>query len=142
MKTTEVPQDKAYFEEGKISDVCYAVDENGQSQQVRSLGWQPKNDALALTWSLIEEKLNDIAQEIEKGKLSPIAYYMHKTAMTPAILAGYTGFFRWAVKRHLKARYFAKLNAEKLSRYAEVFGIEVSALTHFNPTIPPHANSI
>jgi hypothetical protein len=42
MKTNEVLQDKAYFEEGKIRDVCYAVDDNGNYTRVLSLGWEPK----------------------------------------------------------------------------------------------------
>ena len=42
MKIDEVPQDKGYLIEGKISDLNYAVDKNGNYTSKQSKGWQPK----------------------------------------------------------------------------------------------------
>ena len=46
MKKAEVPQDNEGLLEGKLREVCYAVDESGNYVTVLSTGWTPKNAAL------------------------------------------------------------------------------------------------
>lgn len=129
MNINEVPQDDdGFLKEGKIRDVCYALDENGNYKQVLSIGWKPKNDALKQAWELVNEKAEDVRQQVLQGKLSPIAYHLEKKLMTPAILSQYTGFAVWRVKRHLKPAVFKKLKPTVLQKYAEVFNLSVEEL--------------
>ena len=57
MKIEEVPQDLKYCKDAVVRDQCYAVDEDGKYQMVKSDGWTPKNDAL--DYALEEDKDKD-----------------------------------------------------------------------------------
>ena len=57
MKIEEVPQDLKYCKDAVVRDQCYAVDEDGKYQMVKSDGWTPKNDVL--DYALEEDKDKD-----------------------------------------------------------------------------------
>ncbi len=129
MKVDEVPQDKEFFEEGKIRDLCYVVDDKGHYTKVLSLGWAPKNDAIKLAWDVVYEHAEETRKQILEGKLSPIAFYMELNIMNAGILANYMNLSKRKVKRHLKMKGFKKLKPEIIARYAEVLGIDIKDLT-------------
>ena len=133
MKKNEVPQDDANVLEGKFKPLKYATNEDGSYTHVHTVGWEPENLALEQAWDAIHENLELIAQEIASGDASPIKYFMEKCLMEPPMLAQYMGISRWRVKRHLKARGFARLSEEKLRQYASIFNIKLEELTHFDP---------
>lgn len=128
MKKQEVPQDDANMLEGKFTEPCYAVDEDGKYTKVGSVGWEPKNVIMQQAWDAVHERVEEIRERVEANDLSPIAYYMEKQLMDLSVLAGYTGFFRWTVKRHLKMKNFIKLNDKKLEKYADAFDISIETL--------------
>ena len=51
------------------------------------------------------------------------------------IVAAYTGFWQWTIKRHLKPSVFKDLSDSKLQKYAEAFDISVDELKNFSPQI-------
>jgi hypothetical protein len=129
MKINEVPQDGNILEKsGEVRDVCYAVDENGEYKQVISVGWEPKNEAINYAWSLIEEESELIKKDVKSGKLSPLAYHIHRNVMTPEILASYTGFTKREIKRWCKPKHFIKLDNEKLGTIARVLKMDIEQL--------------
>ena len=129
MKIKDVPQDDAGFlKEGKVRDVCYAVDDEGKYSQVLSVGWNPKNEAIKQAWEQINSKVETIRQEVIKGKLSPLTFHMERCIMNITILAQYTGFSRWKVKKHMKPKAFNVLESADLEVYAEALGITVETL--------------
>ncbi len=128
MKKNEVPQDDANMLEGKLKEPCYAVDDEGNYTTVKSVGWEPKNIIMQQAWDAVNEKIEEIRQRVEAQELSPIAYYMEKQLMDLGVLAGYTGFFRWTVKRHLKMKNYKKLNDIKLQKYADAFDVSLQTL--------------
>lgn len=130
MNIKEVPQDdEGFLKEGKIRDLCYAIDEEGNYKQVLSLGWQPKNDAMKQAWELINDKAEKIRLRVIKGEASPLAYFIEKNAMTPKLVSQYSGIATWRVRRHLKPMVFKKLNQKLLQKYAEIFSISIKELT-------------
>jgi hypothetical protein len=128
MKFDEVPQDEAFLQEGKIRDLCYVVDKDGQYTSVLSKGWTPKNEAIKLAWNEIYDHAEETRLRVLDGKLSPIAFYMELNIMDLSILANYMDLPRWKVRRHLKMRVFKKLNSEMLSKYAEALNITAGEL--------------
>lgn len=127
MKKNEVPQDLGSL--GKITkEVCYATDASGKYTTELSKGWNVKTEALDVTWNDIEEKIQAAKEKVLRNEASPILFFMEKSVMNIGILAGYTGFFRWRVKRHLKPEVFKKLSIKKLTKYAEVFNVTVDEL--------------
>ena len=88
MKADEVPQDKGFLIEGRISDLNYAVDKDGRYISQQSRGWAPKNEAMSLAWELVFERAENERQLVLAGKRSPLAFYMELNAMDVKILAG------------------------------------------------------
>lgn len=128
MKKEEVPQDDANMLEGKFKEPCYAVDEEGKYTTVKSVGWEAKNIVMQQAWDAVHERVEEVKARVEAGELSPVAYYLEKQLMDLAVLSGYTGFFRWTVKRHLKMKNFDKLSDQKLQKYADAFDISIEIL--------------
>ena len=132
MKKKDVPQDDEGLLEGKLREVCYAVDENGNYTTALSSGWTPKNAALQQAWDDVNEKIEKVKQDVISGKLSPLAYYMEKNIMEVKLLSQYAEIPKWKVKRHLKPKHFNKLDGDILKSYADVFNITVEELTNTN----------
>ncbi len=126
MDRKSVPQDNGVF--GQWHGINYAVDESGQYVLEKTSGWEPVNVANEQAWEAVEERITFIREKMEKGELSPIAYYMEKNLMDIKTLSGYTGISSWRVKRHLDAKVFRRLAPSLLERYAKVFCISVEQL--------------
>ena len=127
MKKTEIPQDKSLLE-GFTREVDYAVDESGRYTAALSTGWEVKTSALNLAWDDIHRRVNDAKQKVMRGEASPILFFMELKLMDPAILSAYTGFWKWQVKRHMKASVFKNLSDKKLKKYANLFEIKLEEL--------------
>ena len=127
MKKDDVPQDLSSL--GKITkEVCYATDSNGKYVTELSSGWDVKIKALDTAWGDIEKRIAAAKQQVLDGKASPLLFFIEYRLMDIAILAGYTGFWKWQIKRHLKPDVFNKLSDKKLKKYAEAFNIKVEDL--------------
>lgn len=129
MKKQDIPQDDSALAD--ISrEICYAQNESGAYETGLSKGWEVKKAALDLAWEDVHDRIASAKQQVLNGEKSPIYYYMELKLMDVQILAGYTGFFKWTVKRHFKPSVFAKLPTVKLQVYAKIFDISVDELKH------------
>jgi hypothetical protein len=127
MKKEDVPQDLGAL--GKITkEVCYATDESGKYTTQLSNGWDVKATALDTAWQQVEERIAAAKQKVLNNEASPILFFMEKALMDIEILAGYTGFWQWQVKRHLKPDVFKGLSENKLQKYAGVFNVSIADL--------------
>jgi hypothetical protein len=124
MKIKDVPQDNdGFLQEGKVRDLCYAVDEDGNYKQVLSIGWNPKNEAMKLALQLVDEQVEKTRLDVIEGKLSPLAYYMEKNIMDVKLVSEYTGIPKRKIRKHLSPESFSKLNPSEIEKYAQVFNI-------------------
>jgi hypothetical protein len=127
MKKEEVPQDLSSL--GKITkEVCYATDDAGKYTTELSQGWDVKISALDAAWQDIGERVAAAKARVLRGEASPLLYFMELKLMDIKVLAGYTGFWQWQIKRHLQPAAFKKLSDRALRRYAEIFEISVADL--------------
>ncbi len=127
MKKEELPQDLGAL--GKITgEICYVVDESGNYTTKLSNGWEVKSSALDVAWKDVEQRINAAKQKIDRKEASPILFFMELRVMDIGIMAAYTGFWKWQVKRHLKYAVFEKLSETKLRKYAELFEVSVNEL--------------
>ncbi len=127
MKKNEIPQDDGYL--GKIAkEVTYAVDDEGKYTIGQSTGWSVKEEANDVAWQSFERQIQEAKEKVLNGQASPIFYWMQKRMMDVGIVAQYTGFWKWTVKRHFKPSSFKKLSDEKLKKYAEIFEISIEEL--------------
>jgi len=131
MKKEDVPQDLSSL--GKITkEVCYATDNSGKYVTELSNGWNIKITALDATWQDIEGRIVAAREKVLNKEASPLLFFMERGLMDIGILAGYTGFWKWQIKRHLKPAVFKNLPDNKLRRYAEVFNVSVDDFKNMN----------
>ncbi|MEO7531043.1 MAG: hypothetical protein ABIS69_06520 [Sediminibacterium sp.] len=131
MKKEDVPQDLSSL--GKITkEICYATDESGNYVKELSRGWDVKITALDAAWGDIEIRMATAKEKVLKGEASPLLFFMERALMDITILAGYTGFWKWQIKRHLDPGVFEKLSDTKLQRYAAVFNVGIGNLKSMN----------
>lgn len=127
MKKEDVPQDVSAL--GKITkEVCYATDSEGKYTTELSKGWDVKITALNKAWEDIDQRIEAAREKVLKGEVSPLLFFMEKGIMDISLLADYTGFWQWQIKRHLKPDVFKNLSNKRLQRYAEVFNVSVDDL--------------
>src|SRR5580658_2363705 len=131
MKKEEVPQDLSSL--GKVTkEVCYATDEKGKYTTELSQGWEVKTGALDVAWQDIAERVATAKAKVLRQEASPLLYFMELKLMDIGVLAGYTGFWKGQVRRHLRPAVFKKLSERKRRRYAEVFEVSVTDLNSLN----------
>lgn len=130
MKKDELPQDKSALN-NFTREVCYVKNENGKYETGLSSGWETKKVALDNAWDEINRRVAEAKEKIKRGEASPILYYQELKLMDMPVLSGYTGFWPWQIKRHLKPKVFNKLNDKKLKAYADAFEIKLEELKNF-----------
>lgn len=127
MKKEEIPQDLGAL--GKITrEVCYATDSAGNYTTQLSSGWDVKIKALDTAWGDIAKRIAAARDQVLNKNASPILFFMEYRLMDLRILADYTGFWKWQIKRHLKPDVFEQLQTEKLLKYAEAFNVKLEDL--------------
>jgi hypothetical protein len=127
MKKEAVPQDQGAL--GKITkEVCYATDGEGKYTTQLSEGWDVKTSALDVAWQDIAERVAAAREKVSNKEASPLLYFMELKLMDIKVVAAYTGFWAWQIRRHLRPSVFQKLSDRRLRRYAEVFEVSVSDL--------------
>lgn len=131
MRKQDVPQDEGVLDDEKV--VSYALDTDGQYCLTTSAGWDPVNCANRLAWQDIKLQLDAVRQQIGRGEVSVLAYYMTRAQMDVALLASYSGISRWRVRRHLKPKVFRKLSSKDQSCYARLFRIRCEQLFQLPP---------
>lgn len=124
MKKSELPQDKGHLD-NFTREVCYVKNQDGKYEADLSIGWEVKNDALDHAWTDIDERIQQAKLSFLDGKTSQVEYYMERELMDIGVLSGYTGFWKWQIKRHMKPAVFKKLSDKKLAKYAEAFNITI-----------------
>ncbi len=130
MKKENLPQDKSALEK-LTRELCYVKNEDGKYTTGLSTGWDVKKDALDNAWEDINERVKNAAELVKRGEMSPVYYFMEKNLMDLTLVASYTGFWKFTIKRHFKPEVFKRLNDKKLNIYAKAFGIGVIELINF-----------
>jgi hypothetical protein len=132
MKKEDIPQDTGAF--GKITkEVQYVTDAAGNYSTGLSQGWEVKNSANDAAWQDIEERVGAARERVLKNEASPLLYFMELKLMDIKVLAAYTGFWGWQVRRHMRPGVFKKLSDRRLRRYAAVFEVRVEDLKSMIP---------
>ena len=131
MKKEEIPQDDGALNK-LTKEVVYAVDSSGNYSTELSTGWDVKTKALDVAWEDIQQRIEDARKKVLNNEASPILYFIELRLMDIGIVAAYTGFWKWAIKRHLKPSVFKQLSEKKLQQYADAFNVSVEELKTMN----------
>ena len=76
-------------------------------------------------------RIKEAEKKVRAGEASPILFFMELKLMDLNVLAGYSGFWTWQIKRHMKPAVFQKLSTKQLNKYAAAFEITIDELIHF-----------
>jgi len=128
MKKEDVPQDDGL--NMGMYEVAYARDQQGRYVKVPSLGWEPKNIANEKAWEQVNKQIEEQIRLVQKGRKSPLAYYMTLNLMDTGLLSSYMRISRWRIKRHMKPKVFGKLSQEILWQYAQLFNVSLEQLKY------------
>ena len=126
MKVDQVPQDDSILE--GHSRACYAQDADGRYMIASSRGWKVEAIVNRQAISDVEKKIAQAARDVAEGRASPLAFHMARFHMDAGLLAAYSGIWSLRIRRHLRPDVFARLPDRLLQRYANAFGIDLSAL--------------
>jgi hypothetical protein len=130
MKKEELPQDQSPL--GNITkELCYVKDKEGKYTTGLSVGWDVKKQALENAWDDIKERVEEAKKMVRNGEKSPVYYFMELKLMDLPVLSGYTGFWGFTIKRHMKPSVFKTLSDKKLGIYAKAFEISLEELKNF-----------
>ncbi len=130
MEKENIPQDKSALE-NFTRELYYVKNNNGKYKTGLSIGWDIKKDALNNAWDEVNRRIEEARNAVKEGRKSPVYFFMELNLMNISILAGYTGFWKLSVKRHLKPGVFNKLSDKKLNIYARAFDISIDELINF-----------
>ena len=130
MKKEELPQDKSALEK-MTRELYYVKNTDGTYTTGLSTGWEVKKDALDNAWDDIKQRIEEARIAVKNNEKSPIYYFMELKLMDLQVLSGYTGFWKFNIKRHLKPTIFRSLSEKKLNIYAKAFDISVEELKNF-----------
>lgn len=127
MKKEDIPQDVGALTP-VTKELTYAVDESGKYTTELSNGWEIKAKALDVAWEDVEKRIADAKQKVTNKEASSLLYFIELKLMDIGIVAAYTRFWKWQVKRHLKPKVFNKLSDKKLQRYTTLFETSIEKL--------------
>lgn len=130
MKKEDLPQDESALT-NITRELMYVKDKEGKYTTDLSTGWEVKKSALDNAWDDIKERAEEARLAVKNGEKSPIFYFMELKIMDLTILTGYTGFWRFTIKRHMRPAIFKSLSDEKLNIYAKAFEISLDELKNF-----------
>lgn len=130
MKKEELPQDESALA-SMTKELMYVKDKDGKYTTDLSTGWDVKKQALDNAWDDIRERTEEARKAVANGEKSPIYYFMELRIMDFPVLSGYTGFWAFTIKRHMKPNVFKNLSEKKLQIYAKAFEISVEELKNF-----------
>ncbi len=130
MKKEDLPQDESALK-NVTRELMYVKNKEGKYTTDLSTGWEVKKNALDNAWDDIKERSEEARLAVKNGKKSPICYFMELKIMDLTILSGYTGFWGFTIKRHMKPNVFKSLSDKKLNIYAKAFEISLDELKNF-----------
>lgn len=130
MKKEELPQDDSALK-AMTRELLYVKDKEGKYTTGLSTGWEVKKDALDNAWDDIKERIEAARLAVKNGEKSPVFYFMELRLMDFPVLSGYTGFWTFTIKRHMKPSVFKNLSDKKLAIYAKAFDISLEELKNF-----------
>ncbi|MCK9617253.1 MAG: hypothetical protein M0R21_05400 [Lentimicrobiaceae bacterium] len=114
---------KVDFDPHKV--IMYAEKEDNTYGQVLTGSYISKNYLDDFQQKQLHRE-EELLQQLQKGEISPVYYYMEIEGLTMAELASRAGISKRKARKHLNARKFGKTTVKDLLRYAEIFNIPLA----------------
>ncbi len=110
--------------------VLYVEKEDGSFGRTESASYLSSN-YLDDYFDKIKKWDKELKEQLEKGEISPVYYYMIMLEFGEKDLASRVGICKRRLRKHCKMAGFEKISLKLLKRYAEVFDVPASNMLHF-----------
>ncbi len=90
----------------------------------------------------IEKWEKSLREQLKKGEISPVYYYMILQEYGEGDLASRAGVSKRKLKQHFKMENFKKLKLTRLKKYAEAFDIPLASLFQLMISKPDESDKI
>ncbi|OGQ86981.1 MAG: hypothetical protein A2512_13380 [Deltaproteobacteria bacterium RIFOXYD12_FULL_56_24] len=120
--------------------VSYAVNSNGEYELTQDFVWQPVGVVNHQAWEEIAKKISISRNKVTAGRVSCLHYYMTANQMDIGLVAQYTRQPRWKVCLHLIPFVFARVSADTLRKYADMYRVSLADLRNGRLLAPIYNN--
>jgi hypothetical protein len=121
-------KEKDLYIENKINQIILYAEKEDESYDAIKSGSYAVKHFLGDYFKLKENLDKELREELKKGNITPVYYYMLMQDMGPGDLAKRVGISKRKLRKHFRPDVFAKLDHARLQKYATVFGITVEQL--------------
>jgi len=121
-------KEKDLYIENKLNEIILFAEKEDESYGEIKSGSYAVKHYLGDYYKLKENLDKELREEIRKGKISPVFYFMLMQDMGEGDLAKRIGISKRKLHKHFKPEAFETLDDTILQKYAVVFGITVEQL--------------
>lgn len=110
--------------------VLYVEKEDGSYGRTESASYLSSN-FLDDYFDKIKKWDKELKEQLEKGEISPVYYYMIMLEFGKGDLASRVGISKRRLRKHCNMGAFERISLKMLKRYADAFDVPVSNMLHF-----------
>jgi len=110
--------------------ILYVEKEDGSYARVESASYLSSN-FLDDYFDKLKKWDTELKEQLEKGEISPVYYYLIMLEFGEGDLASRVGISKRRLRKHCKMDAFERISLKMLKRYADVFDVPVSNMLHF-----------
>lgn len=118
------------FVDYKPQQLIYYVEKDDASYGPLLSGSYLSKNFLDDYYEKMEKLEKSLREQLNKGEISPVYYYMILQGFGEGDLAKRAGVTKRKLKLHFQIKYFAKLRLSQIKKYAEAFDVPVAAMFH------------
>ena len=121
-------KEKDLYIENKMQEMILFAEKDDETYDAIKSGSYVVEHFLSDFYLKKENLEKALREELKKGIISPVFYYMLLQDMGPGDLAKRVGISKRKLRKHFRPDIFAKLGDAMLQKYAIVFGVDVAKM--------------
>ena len=125
-------KEKDLYIDNRIHEIILFAEKDDESYAPITCGSYAVKHHLGDFFEMKEKLERSLREDLQKGIISPVYFYMVMLDMGPGDLAKRIGISKRKLRKHFRPDVFAKLNDAILLKYAVVFGITMDKIKDIN----------
>ena len=121
-------KEKDLYIDNRIHEIILFAEKDDESYAPITCGSYAVKHHLEDFFEMKEKLERSLREDLQKGIISPVYFYMVMLDMGPGDLAKRIGISKRKLRKHFRPDIFANLNDATLQKYAVIFGVSVGEL--------------
>jgi hypothetical protein len=126
-QTARMKEKDLYIDNNNHEIILFAEKED-ESYEAIKCGSYLVSHYLSDFYGKKENLASALSEELKKGNISPVFYYMLMQDIGPGDLAKRVGISKRKLRKHFRPDVFAKLGSDVLQKYAIIFDVTVEEM--------------